>query len=217
MDGKWPKSMPFPNKNALKVPNSGLPRASNHLVRMRSPVQIWVAAPLKPVVPQGISGFYFFFQEEGRTKKRNKKRNIGSETKTGQGGSLLGLSVLLALCFEGIPDGLTGPAYTLIIGVGVHAEGDRRVTMAQALTDRHHVSPVGDCQACGGVAELVQVEVLHPVPLTEFLKVSGGGLRVHDVRAVVLRKNIPADGLIGLFCPELVQQLQHVRANIYRP
>ena len=29
------------------------------LVRMRSPVQIWIAAPLKPVVPQGIAGFCF--------------------------------------------------------------------------------------------------------------------------------------------------------------
>ena len=37
--------------------------ATGDLVRMRSPVQIWVAAPLKPVVLQGIAGFYYFFQQ----------------------------------------------------------------------------------------------------------------------------------------------------------
>ena len=31
------------------------------LVRMRSPVQIWIAAPVKPVVPQGIAGFFYGF------------------------------------------------------------------------------------------------------------------------------------------------------------
>ena len=38
------------------------------LVRMRSPVQIWVAAPLKPVVPQGIAGFCFI--EKSRCRSR---------------------------------------------------------------------------------------------------------------------------------------------------
>ena len=33
MDRKVPKTMYLRNKNAPKVPNSGTPRASNHLVR----------------------------------------------------------------------------------------------------------------------------------------------------------------------------------------
>jgi len=49
MDGKGSKTMPLRNKNAPKVPNSSTSRVSNHLVRMRSPVQIWVAAPEKEV------------------------------------------------------------------------------------------------------------------------------------------------------------------------
>ena len=63
-------------------------------------------------------------------KRRNKKRNIGFETKTGQGKSLPGFLVLLALRFEGVPDNLTGPADALLIGVGVHAERNRRVAVA---------------------------------------------------------------------------------------
>ena len=37
MDRKVPKTMALRNKNALKVPESGTPEVSNHLVRMRSP------------------------------------------------------------------------------------------------------------------------------------------------------------------------------------
>ena len=33
MDGKVPKTMRLRNKNAPKVPNSGTPEVSNHLVR----------------------------------------------------------------------------------------------------------------------------------------------------------------------------------------
>ena len=38
----------FRNKNALKAPNRGDSRKGYQLVRMRSPVQIWVAAPNIP-------------------------------------------------------------------------------------------------------------------------------------------------------------------------
>ena len=48
-------------------------------------------------------------------KRRNKRRNIGFETKTGQGKPLPGFLVLLALCFERVPDDLTGPADALLI------------------------------------------------------------------------------------------------------
>lgn len=36
MDRKVPKTMALRNKNAPKVPESGTPEVSNHLVRMRS-------------------------------------------------------------------------------------------------------------------------------------------------------------------------------------
>ena len=45
MERKAPLSPISRNKNASKAPESGTPRAGNQLVRMRSPVQIWIAAP----------------------------------------------------------------------------------------------------------------------------------------------------------------------------
>ena len=61
MDRKVPKTMALRNKNAPKVPESGTPEVGNQLVRMRSPVQIWVAAPQKPLKSKGLGGFYFVF------------------------------------------------------------------------------------------------------------------------------------------------------------
>ena len=60
MDRKVPKTMALRNKNAPKVPESGTPEVGNQLVRMRSPVQIWVAAPQKSLEPQGFGDFLFF-------------------------------------------------------------------------------------------------------------------------------------------------------------
>ena len=45
MERKAPLPPIFRNKKAPKAPESGTPRADNQLVRMRSPVQIWIAAP----------------------------------------------------------------------------------------------------------------------------------------------------------------------------
>ena len=61
MDRKVPKTMALRNKNAPKVPESGTPEVGNQLVRMRSPVQIWVAAPESPVFPAGKAGFFLYF------------------------------------------------------------------------------------------------------------------------------------------------------------
>ena len=73
MDGKVPKTMRLRNKNAPKVLNSDTPEVSNHLVRMRSPVQIWVAAPEKPVVLQGIAGFSICLEEKLPSRKPIQK------------------------------------------------------------------------------------------------------------------------------------------------
>ena len=62
MDRKVLKTTGFRNKNAPKVPNSGTPEVSNHLVRMRSPVQIWVAAPKSRLNPLILAGFLLFSQ-----------------------------------------------------------------------------------------------------------------------------------------------------------
>ena len=60
MDGKVPKTMRLRNKNAPKVLNSGTPEVGNQLVRMRSPVQIWVAAPKSRLNRLVLAGFLLF-------------------------------------------------------------------------------------------------------------------------------------------------------------
>ena len=59
MDRKASKTMPLRNKNAPKVLNSGTPEVGNQLVRMRSPVQIWVAAPKSRWNPLILAGFFY--------------------------------------------------------------------------------------------------------------------------------------------------------------
>ena len=61
MDRKVPKTMALRNKNAPKVPESGTPEVGNQLVRMRSPVQIWIAAPQNPLFSDENGGFIFAF------------------------------------------------------------------------------------------------------------------------------------------------------------
>ena len=61
MDGKVPKTTLPRNKNAPKAIKNGVWRTGNQLVRMRSPVQIWVAAPESPVFPAGKAGFFLYF------------------------------------------------------------------------------------------------------------------------------------------------------------
>ena len=61
MDGKVPKTMRLRNKNAPKVLNSGTPEVGNQLVRMRSPVQIWVAAPKGPAFSAEKAGLSLYF------------------------------------------------------------------------------------------------------------------------------------------------------------
>ena len=63
---KWSKNGYKQAKNIQKI----LPW---QLVRMRSPVQIWVAAPEKPVVLQGIAGFSICLEEKLPSRKPIQK------------------------------------------------------------------------------------------------------------------------------------------------
>lgn len=73
------------SKKVLDLMGNAVDYIKLHALQIECQIQIWVAAPVKPVVPQGTAGFYFFYHLKARVKRRNKKRNIGSETKTGQG------------------------------------------------------------------------------------------------------------------------------------
>ena len=59
--------------------------AKSPLVRMRSPVQIWLAAPHEALEPQGFGAFCFFFQQIERRKKPDKNPDGGKKrSRTGQ-------------------------------------------------------------------------------------------------------------------------------------
>ena len=58
MERKASLSPLFRNKNAPKAPYGGVSRVGNQLVRMRSPVQIWIAAPQSPLFSAENGGFF---------------------------------------------------------------------------------------------------------------------------------------------------------------
>ena len=69
MEWKAPLPPVSRDKNAPKAPESGAPRAWNQLVRMRSPVQIWIAAPQKPLKSLDLGGFCLIYSTfQGRLK-----------------------------------------------------------------------------------------------------------------------------------------------------
>ncbi len=51
----------FWNKNAPQAPYGGVSRVGYQLVRMRSPVQIWIAAPQKPLKSLDLGGFCLIY------------------------------------------------------------------------------------------------------------------------------------------------------------
>ena len=60
--------------------------------------------------------------------------------------------------------------------------------MAQPLRHADHIRPAGDRYGGGAVPELVGVEILDTVPLSELLKIPGGALGVHRLRCSLLGK-----------------------------
>ena len=69
MERKAPLPPIFRNKNAPKAPYGGVSRVGNQLVRMRSPVQIWIAAPQKPLKSLDLGGFCLIYSTfQGRLK-----------------------------------------------------------------------------------------------------------------------------------------------------
>ena len=52
-------------------------------------------------------------------------------------------SFLCVLCFERVPNRLTGPPNAFFVCVGVHPQSDRCITMAEALRNACHVRAVG--------------------------------------------------------------------------
>ena len=51
------------------------------------------------------------------------------------------------------------------VGVGIHPQRNRLVTMAQRFGYAGHICPVGNRHACEGVAQLVGVKIRQPAAL----------------------------------------------------
>lgn len=96
----------------------------------------------------------------------------------------------------------------------VHSERDSGIGVAQALRNRNKIAAVGEGDACACMAELMRMKVLDSISLFQLLEISGWSLRIHRLWGRLLRENILADTFGGLLCAELLQQLNHIRANI---
>ena len=115
-------------------------------------------------------------------------------------------SFLFAICFfQCVSDSLTRPPDAFLIGVGIHSERYRSVTVAQPLRYADHIRAVGNREACGGMAEFVGVKVFDAVTLPEFLEKAGGRLWVHRLKGIFLSKDISADCPCTLIVSEITQ------------
>ncbi len=87
-----------------------------------TPVQIWVAAPAKPAVLQGIAGFALFGHEDGSLQNpyRNPYRQAAGRDKK---------SILVGL-LQCVPENLAGSLHAFLVCVGVHPKGHGLVAVA---------------------------------------------------------------------------------------
>ena len=136
MERKVPQHHNFWNKNALKAPNGGVSRVGYQLVRMRSPVQIWVAAPTFKHRKQWFSVLFVFlcndFAVSVIVTKGQSEGKTDTETDTDKKNKL-GRVLSLSSFLYGLPHDLSGLADAFLVSVGIHPQGHGLVTMAQGL------------------------------------------------------------------------------------
>ena len=169
MDRKVPKTMALRNKNAPKVPESGTPEVGNQLVRMRSPVQIWVAAPKSrwnqlipagfPLLSQLFRQVYFCgFSLTHTVTHTPKCTERIKECQTGSFAFLSGVFVSLTVGLHDLRHEISyclcRPILLLPSGVGIGAEGEARVVVPKHTADRFHIYAVLEGQGCESVTEV---------------------------------------------------------------
>ena len=94
-----------------------------------------------------VLGFFLFLEVQQPPEKTRQKPRRGQKTKPDRST----LPGFFHVCFECVPENLTGPLDALLVGVGVHPQRDRLVTVAQLLRHAGNVGPAGDCDAGEGV------------------------------------------------------------------
>ena len=128
----------FRNKNAPKAPDGGVSRVGYQLVRMRSPVQIWIAAPIKSTQTVKFECFLLFYcnfldksvimPKSSEGKKPTQKPTPTRKNRPDRGLSLPGF-------LYGLSHDLGGLADALLVCMGVHSQRYGLVTVAQGLAD----------------------------------------------------------------------------------
>ena len=71
------------------------------------------------------------------------------------------------LRFQSVPDNLAGPPDAFFIGVGIHPQRHRRITVAQALRHADYIGPVCQRNRTACMPELVGVEILNAISLAK--------------------------------------------------
>ena len=210
--------MPLRNKNVPKAPESGTPEVGNQLVRMRSPVQIWVAAPKSRLNPLILAGFFYIpqlflpvyfcgFSLTHTVTHTPKCPKRDRECQTGNPAFLPGVFAAFPALHDlrhKIPHRLRRPVLLLPGGVGVGTEGEARVVVSQHTADRFHVYTVLECQGCESMTQIVEANIGQSRLRQKFLQLPvgavGGHRRFWPKRIV---KN-PGGRMICVFVPAAV-------------
>lgn len=101
--------------------------------------------------------------------------------------------------------------------MGIHTEGNGLVAVPQLFGYTGYFGAVGDCNAGKGVLEFMGMKARYIILLGKFLHIPGRGLGVHRLRAVLLGKDIGADGVACLLLPELLEQANDLWVSVNRP
>ena len=129
----------------------------------------------------------------------------------------LGHSRLLAvvlLRFQCVAKDIAGGFDTFCVGVGIHFERDAFIGMTEFFGNRSNIRMVRDSDTGECMTQLMRMEMIDAVPLTEFLKIARRGCRVHWFCATILRKNIRRDAIPALFNSQLPQKVGRVVADV---
>ena len=119
------------------------------MVRMRSAVQICLAAPRFSLETVRFLGIFLFLLvlalREKDIQKDIRPQNIEYFTTKKRLEICPGFWLLSAISrrFQGLPEDVPSPLHAFFIGMGVHPQSDSLVTVAQLLTDAGHVRAVG--------------------------------------------------------------------------
>lgn len=96
----------------------------------------------------------------------------------------------------------------------IHSQRNRLVAVSQYLRNTCYISTVGNGNIGEGMAQLVRMQIGYIAALGELFQVARGALRVHRLRAALLREHKSAHRFLCLLYAELTQEIHRVIACI---